>query len=166
MIPDKIRTEILEELKKNKRFKWYQGWERASGYIFSELRSNQSHISVRFYCEWKKKKEPSPQEQDKILENELEKTLTGKCHPQNRRDFKWWVIENYFKHSRKMFYELQSEISDNIKEIIQALENSDDFVTSNIQNFHNSLKNLETQIQTEEALEAFTDTLEENSNKK
>lgn len=156
MIPDKIKAELLLELQKNKNFRWYQGWERSSGYIKSYLNRGDGCMDLRIYCEWKKKKEPTPAQQDECLAVELGKLCDRKGHPFTQKEFRYYVLNRYFRESRKILDDLRPALTDDAEAIANALEQAVDFDSAPVRSFYDALKKLIASLDTERAIETFT----------
>ncbi len=154
-IPLKIKTAILEEANKNARFAWYSGWEKASGYIKSELRGDCRYGTTRIYIKWERKLPPNEKQIKEQVALYVERLLNNEEHHQTQRDFTHYLLETWYVDLNRLKHETMLSVIDCLPDLIAALEESNQFVAGHIQSLHNDLKNLECAVNDSEALSQF-----------
>lgn len=153
----KIKAEILAEAIKNAKFSWYSGWEKNSGYIKSELRGENPFGAVRLYVKWKKKKPPTGVQITAEIKKALQQLWDGQQHHSLQREFAHYVRHNFYVDVKMLEREVMLHLEDNIREFIDILEKAETFEELRIQYLHNALKNLETGIDDQQAIQTFLD---------
>jgi hypothetical protein len=156
-IPQKILEIINAEAIKNARFNWYQGWERSSGYIKSELSTDVRYGTVRIYIKWEKKKPPTQAQIEQKIKEHILELCNNQQHHSEQRDFRHYVTDRFYIDVTRLKHEAMLSILDKLPRLIKIIEDSDDFFDKGIQNLHNDLKNLECGIDDVNALEKFLD---------
>lgn len=156
-LPKKVVDSILEEANKNARFSWYSGWEKSSGYIKSDLRDDNRYGSVRIYIKWEKKKPPTDVQVKEEIGKYVERIQNNECHSQDQKDFRHFILNNYYVDVRRLKHEAINSVEDNLTKLLSILEKSEEFTEPSIQNLFNDLKNLEAGVNDHAAVERFLD---------
>lgn len=156
-LPDKIKKVIIDEANKDARFGWYQGWEKSSGYIKTELRGCLSYGACRIYIKWEKKKEPTEDQIKGEIENHIENLLQNKCHHSEQRDFRHYLLCTFFVDVNRLKHEAINSVIDCLPDLLKIIEASELFTEPHILNLHNDLKNLEAGVNDHESIERFLD---------
>lgn len=156
-LPDKILQAILNEAYKNAGFRWFEGWEKSSGYIKSELRGDCRFGTCRLYVKWTKKKPPTDDQIKIEIAKNVESLINNGQHPSTQRDFTHYVLETFYRDVQKAKNDVMLHLEEVLTLLLKILENSDDFIEPQIQGFHNELKNFEAVISDHEALTKFLD---------
>lgn len=159
-VPEKVINMIIEEAIKNASFSWYQGWEKSSGYIKSRLNQNDPVHGCRIYIKWEKKKEPNQVDIDNAIKSHINNIFDGKQHISDMRDFRHYLLHNYFVDVVRLKHEAIRSIIDNLPAVIDALEKSKDFESQGIQHLLNDLRNLDAGICDHEAIENLLITMQ------
>ena len=127
-IPAKIKTGILEEANKNARFAWYSGWEKASGYIKSDLRGDSRFGTCRIYIKWERKSPPTPEQIKQQVGLYVDRLLANEEHHQTQRDFTHYLLETYYVDLGRLKHEVMLSLIDCLPDVISILEKSDEFI--------------------------------------
>lgn len=155
ILPEKIVLDIKAEAQKYARFSWYQGWEKSSGYIKSQLSDDVRYGSCRIYIKWEKKKQPTDEQIKAAVDSKIEELLENKEHHDTQREFVRYVQNKYFIDVRRLKHQVELTLIDNLLHVIKAVEAYEDFALPSVQELHNDLKNLECGLSDYEAVEAL-----------
>ena len=154
-LPKKYEKFMLDESVKNASFKWYDGWEKASGYIKSELRSENikyGYGSFRICIPWEKKKAPTQEQIVDEITKEIENLLAKKSRHSSQRDFTHYILNTFFVDVKRLEREVIKSIESNTSQLLSIIEKSELFCDPNIQELFNDLKNFECAISDTNAL--------------
>lgn len=154
-IPEKIRAAIISEAQKHARFSWYQGWERSSGYIRSDLRGDCRFGSCRIYIKWEKKKPPTEDQIAARVVEEIDALLSNKNHHQDQRDFTHYLLETYYIDMNKVKHQTMLEVIDGSAILCKALAAYEHFSDEKAQDLYKALVKLEQGVADHEAITQF-----------
>lgn len=155
VLPDKIIQDLKAEALKYARFSWYQGWEKSSGYIKTNLSDDVRYGACRIYITWEKKKAPTDEQIKVEIEKAVDRLINNEEHHSTQKEFTRYVQNKYFVDLRRLKHQVELTLVDNLHHVIAAIQAYENFELPSIQELFNDLKNLECGISDCEALDAF-----------